>query len=374
MALQKQYSVKLYDQDGTTLKKIVAPNEVKNFPAFRDRINGGQGECVLDLDLPWDNFGEGTDIDFMHIGKVYEHDADNPRGRLIYAGFLSRYEPYIQSGGIEGVRVTLLGLISLLGFSYYKNGSNFSVTHTSVDPNAIARAVIDHFNTIYGGALLSWTAGSTPVVGTNVTFTFTDQRWLDAITKTCQLAGTDWWYHVDETGLFSMKQKPGTASHTFTIGKDVESISAKKDSEGVINDVQVRRSGGTATNYSDSGSQAAFGTGNPATGKRSKIVSDTSISDATTADQRGNKEIADNEDEKIRVSAKINVKYDIESVKIGQTCKFRNFRKASSFFSDNMLIVGLAYSGEYVSLELEEQNEDFGRELESYVNAEGAAT
>src|SRR3990167_7630847 len=285
MSLQKEYTVQVYDQDGTTFLKSysMGDDSLKNSPSFSSQINGGYGECILDLDVAFDSFSEGTNINFMNIVKIYAVDTTNVRGRLIYTGFISKYTPYIDSKSEEGVRVTVLGMVSALALSYYKNGTNFAVTHSAQDPETIGRAIVDHYNTIYSGSLLSYDGDSTDAVGANVSFVFTDQKWIDALKKTGELAGTDWWWKIDETGKYWLKAKPSSATHVFTIGKDIVTISATKDSEKVVNDVQVRRTGGTATNYTDATSQATYGSGSPATGKRTKIISDTSISDVTTA-------------------------------------------------------------------------------------------
>ncbi len=368
MALQKEYTIQVFDQDGTTFRKSysIGDGSLKNSPSFSSQINGGYGQCELDLDVPFDSFSEGSGVDFMNIVKIYAVDQTNPRGRLIYTGFISRYEPYIDAQSEEGVKVTLLGLVSLLSFSYYKNGSTYAVTHSAVDPETIGRAVIDHFNTIYGGSLLSYSGDTTDPVGASVSFVFTDQKWIDSIKKTGELAGTDWWWKIDETGKYWIKAKPSTATHVFTIGRDIQSIRATKDSEKVVNDIQVRRSGGTTTDYSDATSQVTYGTGG--SGKRTKIISDTSITDATTANQRGNKEIADFKDSKIKASVTVNNKYDIESVKVGETCRIQAYDKSNTFFGTNMFISSINYSADSIRIELEQQAQSFGKELDQFVN------
>ena len=369
MPLQKQFTCKIFDQDGTTfLKNFV---QIKNVPSFKSRLNGIYGECVLDLDLPFDNFDEGTSIDFMNIVKIYALTLDSATQTetLIYTGFISKYEPYIVGTGEEGVKVTLLSLGSLLSFSYYKNGSNFTVTHTTDDPETIGRAIIDHANTINGGSLLSYDNDTTDAVGQTVDVAFDDQKWFDALKKVGDLADTDWWWKIDEQGQYWLKDKPASATHAFTIGKDINSIRAPKDSEKVINDIQVRRSGGTATNYSDSDSQEAYGTGSGTpSGKRTKIINDTELTSADAADQRGNKEIEDNKDAKISATVEINDKYALETVKVGDTCEIRNFANANSFFSSNMMIAGVHYKGDTVVVDLERHSRDLGAELDSFVN------
>src|SRR4051794_38795780 len=115
MSVQRVFNVKVYDQDGSSLLLNLTterPDDatamfLKNTPAFSNRINGGQGECVLDVKAPFDDFSEGTSIDFMNVVKIYSvtiNTSVTPPTQtttLIYTGYVSRYEPYIEQDGAE---------------------------------------------------------------------------------------------------------------------------------------------------------------------------------------------------------------------------------------------------------------------------------
>ncbi|MGE0536633.1 MAG: hypothetical protein AB7O68_16805 [Pirellulales bacterium] len=366
--MEKRYNVQVYDQDGVTPIRTIPSALIKNPPTFRSQLNGGFGELVLDLNLPFDDFDESTLVDYMNIVDVYAVDDVHPKGRRIYRGFVSRYEPYVDGNG-EGVRVTVLGLVSLLSFSHYKSGSSFVVSHSGADPETIGRAIVDHFNTVYGGALISYSNDTTDPVGSAVNVTFTDQKWFDALKRTFELAGDGWWWHVDHDGLYWLKPKPSAPMHTFSIGGNVVSLRVTKDSEKVVNDVQVRRSGGSTSDYSDLASQATYGTGSPATGKRTKIVTDSSLGDLAAADQRGNKEVADEKDAKIATELVVSSDYDLESIRVGETCQIVNYKKGSTLFADNMQIAAVSYAPDRCTVELEQQSRHLGTELQAFVEA-----
>lgn len=376
MATQKSFIIKIFDQDGVSFLKNIpqGPGGLKNIPSFRSRINGGFAECVLDLDLPWDDFDEGVSISFMNIVEIWCQDAANPLGRRIYKGFISQYAPYFDAQS-EGVKVTLLGLVALLSRSYYKSGTDFTVSHTSVDPQAIGEAIIDHFNTVFGGNLITYTHGtSTQAVGTNVSYDFTDQRWIEAITTDQQLAGANWWWSLDRDGVFNLQAKLTSATHKFTVGTDINSLTAPKNSEKVINDVQVRYASSGVYDATDGTSQTTFGTGSPATGKFSEIITDTSIADSTTAEQRGNKEINDFKAALNSAVIVVNMNYDIESVQVGQTCTIANVNIASTFFDNVLQIVALTYTGDTIEIEVEQIVNDIGMSLSSFVNTQGTTS
>jgi hypothetical protein len=358
MAPPKLFTVQIFAPDGTTYRKSLAPGVIKNAPTFRDRINSGLGECVLDLNLPFDDFDEGNSVALMNVVDISSVDEAHPRGRRIYRGFLSAYEPYIDSG--QGVRLTCLGLGSLLTHIFFKSGGSFTVSRGPEDPTVTAKAIIDYFDTFYPG-LITYDISSIPAtVGTNISFAFADYKCFDALKKTGELSGAGWWWHIDADGKLQLKAKPTSATHRLAIGREIQSITATKTGEKIANDIQVRRSGGTATDYSDSTSITAYGL-------RSQIVNDSSISDATTANQRGGKLIADGKDPKVSARIVLNEQADIDAIKVGDTVEILNLKKGTTFFSTNSQIVSTTYKGTELEIELEQITNDFGAELETFV-------
>src|SRR5687767_3078797 len=116
MPKETTFLVKIYDQDNSTLLKTLATGRpadgsmgLKNKPSFSSRINGGLGECVLDLATAFDSFGEGTTVDFLNLVDIWAVVRDlstlAQTTTRVYKGYLSAYEPYLD-GGEEGVRVT----------------------------------------------------------------------------------------------------------------------------------------------------------------------------------------------------------------------------------------------------------------------------
>lgn len=358
--IQKAFTIKIYDNDGTTFIRGLKPSEVKEIPSFTSQINGGFGQCALNLNLPFDDFGEGSEINFMNIVKIYVTDENNTLGRLVYTGFISAFMPYLE-GADQGVKVTLLGLVSLLSLAYYKDGADFTVAHSGVDPAVIMKAIVDHFNSVYSGSLLGYDSGGTTVdtVGTNVAYTFVEDTWIDAMKGAFGTVGAGWWWTVDKQGQLYLKEKPATATHRFTIGKDIESIEVNKSSEKVINQVRVKY-GVNTVDVSDAGSITTFGV-------RERIVTDDKIQDATTATQRGDQEVDDNKVEKIKARMIINSNYDLETIKVGDTCKIQNLAVDQTTFNDNMMIVSVNYSFDKVSIELEEQTK-FSIELQKFIS------
>lgn len=352
----KKFSVKVYTFSGIFIDTL-DPNIIIDKPRFSSRINAGFGECSFTLRVPFENFDEGGVISFMNIFKIYVFDAENTKGRLVYTGFLSSYKPFLKSSS-QGVEIILLGMISLLTFAYYKNGASYIVDQNGKDPSFIMKSIIDHFNTIYPAGLLGYNSGATTVdsVGVNVSYKFEEDKWLDALQNAFGTVNPGWWWNVDKQGQLYLKQKPSIATHSFTIGKDIEEIEVDKNAEDIANKVFIEYFSSATFTGSDAPSIAKYGT-------RELLVSDERVKDLTTATQRVNKEIADNKENKIKTKLTINSEYDIESIKVGDTCKITNLSKFSGVFTNNMLIVEVSYDFEKVTIQLEDLLSSLGAEL-----------
>lgn len=346
--MRKRFIVKIYDIDGT-YRKTFNPNLIMNEVSFSDKVGGGQGQCVLELNLPIDDFDEGLSVDHMNVVKIYESDDENsPEPRLLYSGFISQYVPFFRAGQ-EGVRLTCLGLVSFLSLGYFRSGGSYEFT-ASDDPAEVIKDIVDHFESVFPGTWLSYSGGHITTVGTTVNYAFDKLKWYDAVKRMAGFAEEDWWWRVAEDGQVYLQDRPAAATHILTIGKDVDSGEIVKNNEKVINRYRLTwgSSPATTTVYEDATSQTAYGI-------REKLETDADINNQTTADQQGNKIIADNKDPKVEARITVNTKYDIESIKPGHTVTIRNTKRGSGTLPANMLITALQYTPDGVTLTLENQ-------------------
>jgi hypothetical protein len=357
----RRYLAKILGRDGSTLKLNVPHSAMREPPVFSDRIDGGMGECILDYVVPFDNFDEGVKIDHEFIMDIWCFDTDNPNGRRIYSGVIEEYEPYIE-GAQQGVLVKALGLGSKLSYDIYMSSSRtvYAVTHTTQDPETIFKAIIDEWRAFANNALINYAVGSTQAVGSTVSKTFTDRSWWDACADTRELCGSGWWWHVGPDRTAYLLPKPSSPTHKFIIGKHIQLGNFPKSVKGVKNKIRVTRSGGTVTTYTDATSISAYE-------QRIDIVDDSSLTSAGAADQRGATGL-EQKDPRTKSTLTINSEYDLESIKVGQTCIILNSDETSSFFGTNIMIVGLTYNGNTVELELEESTTDLGLALDKFVN------
>ena len=359
--MTKKFLAKVYDGAGDYVSTIPVETLMSKI-RFTSQINGGQKELNLDLNLAWDN--PPTYASVENYVRVYAVDTDNTTGRLIYTGKITEVIPTL-SGGQSKIILTCLGLGSLMKVGLY------NASHTADDPSDIVDAIIADNQTDYPAMFgVGWigsdavpdvrTGGQVDTVSTTVTFAFAQITWAESMKEVIRLTAASWYWFIDGGGDFIFKEKPATATHTFTIGKDVDSIFATNSIEDIINYATVDYDGGTVT-ANDATSISAYG--------KRETYKDSSASTSTsgTAQNIADQLVAENKDPKKNIKITLNANYDLESIKCGETCKVQNLKKDSTVVSSNMQIVSIDYNdGVYATLELE-QLTDFGSQLENFV-------
>jgi hypothetical protein len=289
--------------DGTTFITTWNPKIIRSDIRFRSQIDSGYGELKITLNRDFDNFGEGNDIAFMNIVKIYESDQNNPTARLIYTGFISQYNPFT-NGSDQGVTVTCLGLVSLLPFIAYRDSGNLTFTKTD-SPENIISDIITKFSSDYSGLITT----DLDATGATSSIKFDKTTSFEGVQSAFGTIGGGFYWYVDEKGVLKLKQNPSTATHTFTIAKDIDILNTIKSSEEVQNDVTLfyTDSLGSQVDDFDNPSIAEFG-------KREFITDDSRIQNVATANAKVAQILSENKDAKIKTILRINTLFDIESI------------------------------------------------------------
>lgn len=322
-SIQKHYFYRVFDAGVYT---TTWTKEVISEPSFRNTINGGPGEIIVELGRNFDDFGEDVDVKLNNKVQCWVVDDDNPAGLLLYTGYISGYRPIID-GPKETVQVTILGYVGeLQRFILRDSSGNTTLAYNSYDPSAIFRDVIDKYRE--QGGSLNYSASSVVLTNTVVSYTFNTNTVKEALDKIIELCPVGWFYRIDPDGVVYLMPKNVVADHTFTVGLEVERLSTFRRIEDVVNQVIFIGGGNPALfrMYSNSGSKVSYGL------YEKKIV-DQRVTVAATAETISNREIDTRKDPEIRSIFEIidnngpgSRGYDIETIKVGQTLRVKNLR------------------------------------------------
>lgn len=352
----KKFIYKFYQNDGTYISTLpvrlpVVPDRSQVLPMGTPRIvneiNSGSGQITIDTNQAFDDF-DSSIIACNNVIKLYVFDdVNHTTPILMYTGIISKVIPFY-SEGKEGVKINCLGRSSELNTDYYTSGGSYEFNKAG-KASAIFQDIITNFRNVYTNTDINYTGGSVEDSLVTLDIDFSKKKWKGAIDDILKLAPTGWWWSIEADGTANFKSKPSTATHTFNIQREVQEIQTPIDMEVVINKVILESSApATPHTVSDTTSITANGT-------RTAYITDTNIKDNASAEARVNAELANKKDRKYTATVTINSLYDIESIKVGDTCKFVNYKTTGGLsLGTNMQIVRVEYDGMTAKLTLED--------------------
>lgn len=298
--MKKSFTIKTYDKTWVSFKHGIILSKMLNAPQFEQNINGWQWEMVLKLAYSFD------DISFLQwdVIRVSEYDEQDKIWSLIYTWVISIINR-VSITNEEYIELTCLWLWTLLNDVIVYLGSSYVPTLTQ-DPALTIKAIIDYFNTKYGGNLISYSWGNIDNFWTTISISYDHTNCFEAIKKIAEATSFRW--YIDQYGQFYFKAVPTTTTHNFTFKKDVESIELKEDFEWIVNSVRVERYWWNFVLYTDVTSISTYGL-KEATEHR------TDLQDLTSQNSYGNSYIASNKNPKRNLQLTINSNYNIETIK-----------------------------------------------------------
>lgn len=128
MAAPKQYLYKVYDSLDNFIG--VWDDVISEFNTS-EQINSSGSQVQVILARPADDFGEGVDVDFDFIVRIYAIDGDTPSGDPEFIGYISSYTPVF--GQTEQIEVNLWGSGAKLDSYIIQSGEEIDVEQTSSD-------------------------------------------------------------------------------------------------------------------------------------------------------------------------------------------------------------------------------------------------
>ena len=363
---------KVYQEDGTFVETL---NDVISDISITKEINGGDGPFTITLARKIDDFGEGTDIDFNYRVKVYLFDSFNPTGKLIANGYIISYEPYL-NGNEEGLTITCLSAISKLSNDYYRLGTSAVASELGVEladmrADEMMTAVINHYRSIETNSMIGAPSGLTQTTdNAGNLFDFTlrlfNKKHLEALKEIAKYfaryKSNGYWFYwrINTAGNLEVKNISQTATHKFTIGKNITSISGQKTIEGLVNRVYFwNEKGTTSSEYlklttDDTDSQNEYDI-------VSEYINDSSVTNATAAGLLSSARVYDNKDPKVKIKIELNSDYDLSSIEPGQTCQIFNLKNNPYKLGEDkvLFIHSITYEVDKATLEIAEAADDF---------------
>ncbi len=371
----KKYLYKIYDKTG---QYLTTWTDVVSEPTFSQVLNGGYTELKVKLARSVFAFGEGQDVMYDNQLKLYVMDKEtNEQGALIYTGYISLYNPSTE-GKTEEIEVTFLSYWAQLGRELLESAGATEVAYNT-DPSLILKDVLDKYSA--GGGKLDYSGGSVDLTGTTAIYTFNTNTYAECLLKIIELAPAGWYIKIDPNNVVSMKAKPLTVQHMFTIGQDILAFRPEKRTESIVNKIYFTGLG-IFRKFQTIGSINKYGV-------YAKKMVDTKVSDPDTANLMAQRVLNAFGDPETRVVVKIadsngsEKGYDIESINVGDMCKIHNTSTKAENVWDALMfdvdswdyelinaaalplqIQKIEYHPDYAVLELSNRQPDISKRIE----------
>ncbi|KKN17880.1 hypothetical protein LCGC14_0961390 [marine sediment metagenome] len=355
--MAKQITIKVYGNTGNYIDTWGDAT----FKKFTKEINGGLGECVIKLARKFDDYDEFNSVDLNNEVRILISDKDtvdlSGGFKLIYSGYISEYEPWVE-GGKEGVTIRCLGYFTKLAADIYKNGTITTITESAVDIGTMFKNVMNRYIAETSNQKLHYDQATIRTTGTTGTYTFESRSYREAIDVIKSLAPADWWWYVNEHHEVLFKPKPTTVTHDFIFGRHFHSVRVRKSMEKVKNAVLFYNTDAGSPIYKLYIDQASI---NKLGRRIHRIFDQDRVGASGDADKIGQGFVSEHKNPDIKVLVDIldnnedsKFGYDIESINPGDTCTFFGFdEKLNETFKEAMIITKVIYSLSKVGLVVE---------------------
>lgn len=335
--IEKQYIVKLYDQDMTFLKIVPAWIITKDI-RIQETIDAGQWELTLDVNLP-------IDTDFFENAmfvKIYVNNSQWMQDLLIYTWQITQVQRQF-SNDAENIRIVCLSLRALMSNVILRNSSQDPTFSKTWDPADIMKFIVDYFSSIYPW-LVSYTWTSIENYGSSITIQFDKISCQKAMTNLVR--GLNYHLFIWADGVVNYKAKPQTATHLLTYWKDIIQLTIPEDTENIENVVQVAY---TINNVEYFTGIAKDQSSVDKYMHKETIIERMDLPDQSSAELYRDEYLGKNKDAKKNITLVVNSLYNIEYLHPWDTVKIRNLW----LNIDNAQIQNVRYQYEQATLTLE---------------------
>lgn len=376
----KEILYKIYDSSGTF---ITTWTDVITEFSVKTTINSGLSPLTIRLARSEHEFGELSDVKQGNILKVYIFDKQSGvYGICVYSGILASYIPTVK-GGQEYIDVEFFSQFWDLSNKILESSGNTEIAYNSYDPSNILKAVLDIYSAL-PKSVIDYTTASVELTGTVVSYTFNTNTYRECLERVIELCPDGWYYRLEADDLIYLKAKETDTSHYFTIGKDILEYIPEKRFDNIVNTIYFRGDGTLYKKYTNSSSVSTYGT-------RAVKMIDQRVSVAGTAQIMANRILNEKGSPEIRVTIKVfdnngsneDIGYDIESIKVGETCKILNATSKGNNIWDEILwdvdawdyditnasaiqlqIMSIEYHLDYAILELSNRQPEISKRIE----------
>jgi len=334
---QKYQMALVYDNNGNF---IDVWRDAPLLAGFKEAVNSAISPMQVQLPRSFDNYdlvgqpGSRGTIAQGNVVKYYLYGPNLPPGGLLrYQGIIDAFQPQITEAGEESIVVTLTPQSSAVADRGIATGVAFGQVNTPasyVDPIAIFNYWFSTVDFLTGHSYLAPLTldpnnplpNNQAVTGTtSVQYTFVNQTIKSIFDTLLLMLPPNWFYRANPDLSMTLNVAPVTAQHTFVVGQHLTSPSYTQDWTQLKNVVYAKGSG-SLTAVRESVDIDQFG-------ERLLLFNDTRVADQATLGILAQGLLNALDQMQLRTTLRIidyrgdvnvSLGYDIETLKVGDTC------------------------------------------------------
>lgn len=354
MNKQKGFNLRIRERVLQNLLINIAPNDIFDDINFSSKKNGGQGALSVRFRGKIDDFGiYKTAFDHGNILEIQEIFEKFHEGRIIYKGIIDQVNAII-SENEQYIELKTVGLASILNFGFYRETGNLEFSKTD-DPANIFENVITQVSSDYPVI----TFGGKEFVGTSYKFDFKRNSWKSVLKNLIDTAGNDFYFYIGADGKAYFKKRAITPDFKIIFGREIQKISRNQNSLKIYNKITFFYNSGNIT-VSDFASILKFGL-------REKIISNTQITDLSTATAQANKFLNDFKNVKDEITVTLMNNFDYSKILAGDVIKILGITNVA--FENNYQVASISVEKDICELKMEDRDE-LGDEIKKIANSE----
>jgi len=281
---------------------------------------------------------------------------------------------------VNGTTLAAIQELELIESGTFSRIGATSIKYLSQDPTNILKDVLDKF--VAQGGKLDYGVGTADLTATVVSYLFNTNTVQEALQKVIELCPMDWYFRIGADDLVYLKLKDTNINHKFHLGRNVTYFRQEKRLENIVNYIYFKGKD-FFKKYINSGSVTAYG-------RYTQKIVDERVTNVATADIMANVVLTKMQSPEIRITIRVidnnggdGRGYDIESIKVGDTCKIFNATSKADNLWDSILwdvdswdyditntaglilqIMKVDYHPDYVELEISNRQADMSKRIE----------
>lgn len=351
MAQAAKFLVKIFSPDRSTPRMVLNDKSILTVPSIVREVNKPASDVTLDLAISWDDaaYAETYGLNPYDLVEIDAITETYPNGYRVFTGNIQELK--VRYGAQEN-RVIIRVFPIEAEFTFYFWINTYVST---VDTADVFDDAVDAVNGSYSPQLTKniATTGQVhqPAYSGYV---------IAGLNSEMENLNASWYWRVRPNLQLDLQQySDSVATHTLTVGKDVDTVQNIKSLIDVVNYARIEFFDGItvhSTVYQNAASVAAYGLRN--------FYQSLGSSSQGQSDSVGNNLIENQGDLFTKTQLVVNAQYPIETILPGDTVKIQNLTTAQQAWLSGILrVVRVRYDGATAVLDLSIITDNYGVEL-----------